>query len=160
MRNRKILGAAFVALVAVLGGTQAVLDLQASQGDLVQAPVFEVDPLWPKPLPNRWLLGMTIGVWVDEQDREVRRMIAHFDDNFHVGFGLFSVGKGSNFTFDQKLVNNELWLPTDGQAHLIAHAIGIIGYRADIAMTDSGYQKFHAEAQQLPGAKVAQPPAQ
>ena len=29
---------------------------------------FEVDPLWPKPLPNHWLLGRTIGVWVDEQD--------------------------------------------------------------------------------------------
>ena len=33
-----------------------------------QAPMFEVDPLWPKPLPNHWLLGMTIGVWVDDQD--------------------------------------------------------------------------------------------
>ena len=32
------------------------------------APVFEVDPLWPKPLPHHWLLGSTIGVWVDEQD--------------------------------------------------------------------------------------------
>ena len=30
--------------------------------------MFEVDPLWPKPLPNHWLLGMTIGLWVDEQD--------------------------------------------------------------------------------------------
>ena len=30
--------------------------------------MFEVDPLWPKPLPNNWLLGWTIGVWVDEQD--------------------------------------------------------------------------------------------
>jgi DNA-binding beta-propeller fold protein YncE len=34
----------------------------------VQAPRFEVDPLWPKPLPNHWVLGMVIGVWVDEQD--------------------------------------------------------------------------------------------
>ena len=96
-------------------------------------------------------------LWVDEKDREVRRMIARFDDNFHLGFGLFSIGKGSNFTFDQKLVNNELWLPIDGQAHLIAHAIGIIGYRADIAVSDSDYQKFHAEAQQQTGAKVTQP---
>jgi hypothetical protein len=99
-------------------------------------------------------------LWIDERDREVRRMIARFDDNFHLGFGLFSVGKGSNFTFDQKLVNNELWLPIDGQAHLIAHAIGIIGYRADIAVTDSDYQKFHAEAQQQPGAKLAHPATQ
>jgi DNA-binding beta-propeller fold protein YncE len=32
------------------------------------APRFEVDPLWPKPLPNHWILGQTIGVSVDAQD--------------------------------------------------------------------------------------------
>jgi hypothetical protein len=98
-------------------------------------------------------------IWIDEQDREVRRLIARFDDNFHLGFGLFSVGKGSNFTFDQKLVNIELWLPTTGQAHIVAHAIGVIGYRADISVTDDQYQVFHAEAQQQPGAKLASPSA-
>jgi hypothetical protein len=99
-------------------------------------------------------------LWVDEKDREVRRMVARFDDNFHLGFGLFSVGKGSNFIFNQKLINNELWLPTDGQAHIVAHAIGLIGFRADIAVTDSDYQKFHAEAQQQAGAKLAHPTTQ
>jgi DNA-binding beta-propeller fold protein YncE len=34
----------------------------------VQAPYFEVDPLWPKPLPNHWLIGATIGVSVDTRD--------------------------------------------------------------------------------------------
>jgi DNA-binding beta-propeller fold protein YncE len=34
----------------------------------VMAPHFEVDPLWPKPLPNHWILGQTIGVSVDAQD--------------------------------------------------------------------------------------------
>jgi hypothetical protein len=97
-------------------------------------------------------------LWVDENDRQVRRMIARFDDNFHLGFGLFSVGKGSAFTFDQKLVNNELWLPTNAQAHVIAHAIGIIGWRGDIAVTDNDYQKFHADATQQPGATVVNPP--
>ena len=98
-------------------------------------------------------------IWVDENDRQVRRMIARFDDNFHLGFGLFSVGKGSTFTFDQKLVNNELWLPTGAQAHVIAHAIGIIGWRGDIAVTDNDYQKFHADAVQQPGATVINPPS-
>lgn len=32
------------------------------------APRFEVDPLWPKPLPNHWVLGQTVGVSVDGQD--------------------------------------------------------------------------------------------
>jgi hypothetical protein len=30
--------------------------------------MFEVDPLWPKPLPNHWLLGSAIGVGVDSRD--------------------------------------------------------------------------------------------
>jgi hypothetical protein len=93
-------------------------------------------------------------VWVDEKDREVRRLIAHFDDNFHVGFGLFSVGKGSNFTFDQKLVNGELWLPVSAEAHVVAHAIGFIGYRADVNVIDANYQRFHASASQTPAVRV------
>ncbi len=32
------------------------------------APRFEVDPLWPKPLPNHWVIGATIGVAVDARD--------------------------------------------------------------------------------------------
>ena len=32
------------------------------------APRFEVDPFWPKPLPNHWILGSTIGVSVDSRD--------------------------------------------------------------------------------------------
>ena len=32
------------------------------------APSFSVDPLWPKPLPNHWLLGSVTGVAVDAQD--------------------------------------------------------------------------------------------
>lgn len=32
------------------------------------APVFEVDPFWPKPLPNHWVTGSTIGLSIDAQD--------------------------------------------------------------------------------------------
>jgi hypothetical protein len=31
-------------------------------------PKFEVDPSWPKPLPNNWTLGQVAGVAVDERD--------------------------------------------------------------------------------------------
>ncbi|HVS15112.1 MAG TPA: hypothetical protein VMV46_14385 [Thermoanaerobaculia bacterium] len=34
----------------------------------VMAPRFEVDPFWPKPLPNHWILGPAIGVAVDSRD--------------------------------------------------------------------------------------------
>lgn len=32
------------------------------------APRFAVDPLWPKPLPNHWIIGSTVGVTVDSRD--------------------------------------------------------------------------------------------
>jgi len=34
----------------------------------VMAPRFEVDPMWPKPLPSHWILGQTIGVSADSHD--------------------------------------------------------------------------------------------
>ena len=32
------------------------------------APQFVVDPYWPQPLANKWLLGRTIGIAIDERD--------------------------------------------------------------------------------------------
>jgi DNA-binding beta-propeller fold protein YncE len=40
----------------------------SASGPLVSAPKFEVDPVWPKPLPNHWVMGMTIGVATDAAD--------------------------------------------------------------------------------------------
>ncbi len=40
----------------------------AKPGDPGVAPRFEVDPFWPKPLPNHWLLGSAVGVAVDSRD--------------------------------------------------------------------------------------------
>jgi len=68
-KRNLFIGTALAALIVALGVGQSVLQHKAdAQGRTVQAPMFEVDPLWPKPLPNHWLLGWTIGVWVDEQD--------------------------------------------------------------------------------------------
>jgi DNA-binding beta-propeller fold protein YncE len=44
------------------------LGIVAYGADQVEAPYFEVDPYWPKPLPNHWVLGSAIGVGVDSRD--------------------------------------------------------------------------------------------
>ena len=62
---RKVfIATAFCSLVAALGGAQWMLqETTVVQGKAaVQAPVFQVDPMWPKPLPNHWLIGSAIGV--------------------------------------------------------------------------------------------------
>jgi hypothetical protein len=60
-------GAVIVATVVALGAGSRLFD-RAAEAAVTQAPRFEVDPLWPKPLPNKWILGQTIGVSVDAQD--------------------------------------------------------------------------------------------
>jgi DNA-binding beta-propeller fold protein YncE len=76
MKHNVYVGATFLAVVAGLGLGSAWLEKRAAveaaggqgKGAAVQAPRFEVDPLWPKPLPNKWILGQTIGVSVDARD--------------------------------------------------------------------------------------------
>ncbi len=41
---------------------------QTAQAGGMMAPMFEVDPFWPKPLPNHWVLGSVVGVGVDSRD--------------------------------------------------------------------------------------------
>jgi DNA-binding beta-propeller fold protein YncE len=67
-RSRTLMsGAALLALIGALGLGQAALEA-AGRRQGVEAPAFEVDPFWPKPLPNHWILGSTIGVGVDSRD--------------------------------------------------------------------------------------------
>jgi sugar lactone lactonase YvrE len=63
-----------MALIIACGvGQSAVEDAadnnaEMAMGDGPMVPMFEVDPLWPKNLPNHGLMGPTIGVDVDSTD--------------------------------------------------------------------------------------------
>ncbi|MYA78762.1 MAG: hypothetical protein F4Y17_14765, partial [Gemmatimonadetes bacterium] len=61
------LTAAGIAFLAVACADMEVAE-QTADADAVMAPMFEVDPLWPNPLPNHWILGSAIGVTVDAND--------------------------------------------------------------------------------------------
>ncbi len=49
----------------ILGVTGSITAQRPGDG---QAPKFQVDPWWPKPLPNNWLMGQAAGVAVDRHD--------------------------------------------------------------------------------------------
>jgi hypothetical protein len=69
MKRTYYIGAAFVAVIIALGFGSYVLQKRAVvEAAGTQAPRFEVDPMWPKPLPNHWVIGATIGVAVDAND--------------------------------------------------------------------------------------------
>ena len=69
MKRNLLIGTDFADVLIGLGVGQSFFEKAAAQATgTVMAPKFEVDPSWPKPLPNGWQFGTTIGVTVDQQD--------------------------------------------------------------------------------------------
>ena len=66
-RPAVLAGGCVLAIVA-LGFGQSRLSTPTVEAQTKQAPMFEVDPFWPRPLPNHWVLGSAIGVGVDARD--------------------------------------------------------------------------------------------
>ena len=77
----------FLFVVALLGVTAAGLQqVVRAQAKPNQSPMFQVDPLWPKPLPNKWVIGSTIGLSVDSRDHVwVIHRPATIEDNEKAG---------------------------------------------------------------------------
>ena len=74
MRRKKnlLVGLSFLALIVACGVGQTFIDDTAEEQQVTNGenlvPMFAVDPFWPKPLPDHWVLGSTIGVDVDSRD--------------------------------------------------------------------------------------------
>jgi hypothetical protein len=65
MSPRSVLVGALV-VIAVVWTNRGMLPTYAQAAD--QAPSFEVDPAWPKPLPNNWAVGPVSGIATDARD--------------------------------------------------------------------------------------------
>lgn len=71
MQKRRItIGVGLLAGAIGLACASEALD-QVAMGQVGEdgmAPMFEVDPFWPRPLPDHWVLGSVVGVGVDSRD--------------------------------------------------------------------------------------------
>jgi DNA-binding beta-propeller fold protein YncE len=69
MRRDSVIASGCAAIFLTWGlGTYLRSEHNVARAATTMAPRFEVDPLWPKPLPNHWLMGQSIGVSVDASD--------------------------------------------------------------------------------------------
>jgi DNA-binding beta-propeller fold protein YncE len=64
-RRRRLVTGAFLLWTAM---ASIGSELAARQPGAARVPAFKVDPFWPKPLPNHWLVGAVVGVAVDSRD--------------------------------------------------------------------------------------------
>jgi hypothetical protein len=67
--NSKILGG-MLFVVLIISGALFVRKPDPAQAGIPKdgVPKFEVDPYWPKDLPNQWMMGQVAGIFVDSLD--------------------------------------------------------------------------------------------
>src|SRR5262245_13194166 len=71
MKRIHVVFSGAIACVLAAGAAARLLErdlLAQARGGAARAPAFQVDPFWPKPLPNHWILGSVTGVALDAKE--------------------------------------------------------------------------------------------
>lgn len=103
-------------------------------------------------------------VWVDEQDRSLRKIQGHFLNSFKVGGGLLAnIQKDSSFEAEWTKVNGEVWLPASASGSGSIRLLLLFNFHGTLRVVNSNYRKFHATATILPATQSGiqtEPPAE
>ncbi len=111
--------------------------------------VFDFEPnpdFKPRKLVEKIVQKLAGVVWVDEKAHQVARLEAYFVGDVKIGGGLLAnLQKGTSFVFEQAFVNNEVWLPTYGEAHIGVRFLLVKGIKASVVTRYWDYKKFNVE---------------
>lgn len=96
--------------------------------------------------------------WMDEQDKVLVKAQGHFLNNFKVGAGLLvNIQKGTNFSMEQRKINDEVWLPAKIEGEGSFRFLLFAGFHGTLKIADSDYRKFKATSTILPGVSTVDP---
>jgi hypothetical protein len=84
--------------------------------------------------------------WITQHDNRWVKIQAEAIEPLSFGLGLFRIAAGGAFTFEQKRVNDEVWLPT----HILIRGEARLAYlkkvHAEIEITYRDYKKFQTDS--------------
>lgn len=96
-------------------------------------------------------------VWIDEQDKVIRKTEGHFLNDFKIGAGLVAnIRKDSSFGMDQIKVNDEVWIPSYLEGKGAIRFLLLASFDGRVQMTMSDYRKFHTTSTILPGVSAVE----
>jgi hypothetical protein len=111
--------------------------------------IIQADPkpgYRPKDSKAKLLTKVRGKIWIDEGEYHWVKMEAQVLDPISFGLGLFRIGQGGILRFEQKRVNDEVWLPT----HIFIRGDARLAYvkkmHAEIEVTYSDYRKFQSDS--------------
>jgi len=80
--------------------------------------------------------------WVDEEAKQIARLEARTLETIRFGGVVAKLSRGAEFTFEQEMVNNEVWLPRYAEAHFDARVLLVKGFHVHRITRFSDYKKF------------------
>jgi hypothetical protein len=85
-------------------------------------------------------------VWIDPVDKQVMRLEARLVESYKMGGGLLaSIRPGTAFTFEQKRMDDGVWLPVYTQANISAKILLFKGLNLNVTQEFSNYQRFNGD---------------
>jgi hypothetical protein len=124
MQKRNLtFGLALIGVIVIVGGAAEAMDDMAAEEQAGSVPLFEVDPFWPKPLPNHWLTGATIGITTDPNDGVWvvhRNTLNQFEGRLNTELGLLGDTSYTNPNAPNRQVLSECCQPGPAILHFDA----------------------------------------
>jgi hypothetical protein len=99
----------------------------------------------PKNSTESIISKLTGIVWIDPLDKQVMRLEARLVESYKMGGGLLaSVRPGTAFVFEQKRMDDGVWLPVFSQVNVSAKILLFKSLDLNIMQEFSNYQKFNS----------------
>ena len=126
------------------------------QVDGHEAYVVEADPRkdFHPTQPHADVLPKLRGkIWIDKKDYGWVKVEAETLDTISWGLFVLRIHKGTQMTFEQTRVNDEIWLPLHISVNASARFALFLNGTFDFESRFSNYKKFTSEVRLLPGVK-------
>ena len=85
-------------------------------------------------------------LWIDQAEYQWVKLEAETIDTISFGLILARLSKGSAFRFEQKRVNDEVWLPSSALIAANGRVALLKKFRADLEVSYSNYKKFQSDS--------------
>jgi hypothetical protein len=85
-------------------------------------------------------------LWIDKAEHQWVKIEAEVTDTISFGWFLARLSRGTSFRFEQRRVNDEVWLPSHAEIALDARLALLKRFHAGVDITYSNYKKFQADS--------------
>jgi hypothetical protein len=103
----------------------------------------------PKTMQARVLSKLRGKVWIDRAEYQWVKADMQVLDTISVGLALFRIAPGGAIQFEQKRVNDDVWLPEHLQIRADARLAYVKKVRTEINITYKDYKKFQSDAKMI-----------